>query len=289
MNRSIVGRLIAKDLYLYRGLIAAALLAGVAALVVSRFSEGDNVTTGLNLGFLLFMTTIIAFGIGIVMLGILKERKDKSLLFVLSLPISATQYALVESRFRRSVAFLVPWLALTAGVVVLTAVTDLPAGGLPFFVAMMAFFLANFCVLLAVIAVTQSELWAVVGILVTNLSVTLFLVNVGKLPGVAGRAEDAAATWSPEILTVLGLEAALILLSLGLAFFSRRARRTSSEEPPDERPRPLPRPRRGARVRAAARHRAARDDVVLPLPPGAGRLAEHDARRHRSTSSTSSA
>ncbi len=196
MNRSIVGRLIAKDLYLYRGLIAAALLAGVAALVLSRFSEGDNVTTGLNLGFLLFITTIIAFGIGIVMLVVLKERQDKSQLFVLSLPISTAQYSLVKV-LSALCAYLVPWLVLTAGVVVLTAVSALPDGGLPFFVAMMAFFLANFCLLLAVIAITLSELWAVVGILVTNLSVTLFLVNVGKLPGVAGRAEDAAATARP--------------------------------------------------------------------------------------------
>jgi ABC-type transport system involved in multi-copper enzyme maturation permease subunit len=217
MNRSIVGRLVAKDLYLYRWLIAGALLAGVASLVLSRFGKGDNVSTGPNVGILLFMTTIITFGVFISMLGILKERQDRSQLFVLSLPVSAAQYSTAKV-LAALIAFLVPWLVLTAGVVVLTLLSEGPHGEIPFFVVMMAFFLGNFCILMAVIVNTASEIWPIAGILITNVSVPIFLSRVGRLPGVAGRAQDAAATWSPAILTVLGIEIALILLSLGLAF-----------------------------------------------------------------------
>ena len=47
MNRSIVGRLVAKDLYLYRWLIAGALLAGRrVAASCSRFAAGDTCTPG---------------------------------------------------------------------------------------------------------------------------------------------------------------------------------------------------------------------------------------------------
>lgn len=218
MNRSIVGRLIAKDLYLYRWLIAGALLAGIASLAVSRFSGGDNVSTGPNLGIILFMTTIIAFGIFLAMLGILKERQDRSQLFVLSLPVSAARYSIAKV-LAALIAFLVPWLVLTAGVVLLTFASEAPDGGIPMFVVMMTFFFANFCVLMAVAVSSTSELGPIAGILITNVSVPLFLGKVGRLPGVAGRAQDAAATWSPAILTVLGLEIALILLSLGLAFY----------------------------------------------------------------------
>ena len=218
MNRSIVGRLVAKDLYLYRWLIATALIAGVASLVISHFATGDNVRTGLNIGTLLFITTIIAFGIFIAMLGILKERQDRSQLFVLSLPVSPTQYSIAKV-WAALLAFLVPWLVLTAGVVVATAASGGPNGKIPFFVVMMTFFLTNFCLLTAVVVITMSELWAIVAILFTNISVTVFLAWVGNLPGIAGHDQDAVATWSPAILTVLGVEIATILLSLGLAFY----------------------------------------------------------------------
>jgi hypothetical protein len=222
-GRSIVGRLVAKDLYLYRWLIAAALVAGAASLVLSGVSEGDNVRTGMNAGFVLFLTTIIAFGIAVAMIGLLRERQEKSQLFVLSLPVSPAQYQAAKV-VAALVAFLGPWALLTGGVVALTLGSDLPDGGIPFFVAMMTFFLGNFCTLLALIAITLSELWAVAGILVTNVSVTFFLARIGSLPEVVAHRNDAAATWGPAILTVLAVEAAWIALALALAFYlpSRR-------------------------------------------------------------------
>lgn len=222
---SITGRLILKDLYLYRWLIAGALLAGLASLVLSRFVEGDGVDTGPNLGFLLFLTTIIAYGVSLPMI-VLKEHQNRSELFVLSLPVSPAQYSFAKVA-AALVAFLVPWTALTAGVVALTALSPAPDGGIPFFVAVMTFLLGNFCLLTALTVVTRSEIAAIAGILVTNVSVSLFLFRLGRLPGVAGRFQDASATWSPQILTVLVIELALILLSLALALYLPSRRKDS--------------------------------------------------------------
>ena len=216
MNRSIVGRLVAKDLYLYRWLMVTALLAGVVSLVISSVSPGDNVATGLNPGVVLFMTTIIAFGIFISMLGILKERQDGSQLFVLSLPVSPGEYAIAKV-WAALAAFLVPWMLLTAGVILATLVTGAPRGGLPAFVLMMRYFLANFCLLMAIIVITMSELWSIVGILATNIVLTLFLMNLGRLPGIAGHSQDAAATWAPAATRIMAIELAVAALSLVLA------------------------------------------------------------------------
>lgn len=216
MTRSIVGRLVAKDLYLQRWLIAGALLAGVLSLVLSGFSSGKNVHTGMNLGILLFMTTVIAFGVMVPMLGIYKERQDRSQLFVLSLPLSPAQYWRAKV-WAALIAFLVPWLTLTVGVVLATAVSGRPQGEIPAFVAIMTFLLANCCLLIAVVAISQSEVWAIPAILLTNVSVTVFLGQLANLPGVADHRQGAVAVWSPEILTVLAIEGAAILLSLALA------------------------------------------------------------------------
>jgi len=219
--RSVLVRLVAKDLHLYRWLIAGTLAAGVATLALTGHGGSD---AGLDLGFLLYLTTLITFGILVPMLGILKERQDQSRLFVLSLPVSPAGYVAAKVASALAV-FLVPWLALTAGVVVLTLATDRPDGALPFFVTLMGFLFGNFATLTALVATAKSELWAVAGILVTNVSVTPFLIHLGQLPGVAGRTGDAVATWSPEILTLLALEGVWILAALALAVWLPTRRR----------------------------------------------------------------
>lgn len=216
--RSVVRRLVAKDLYFFRWLIVGTLVTGVASLALSSLVGGDPQKSGPNVGILIFMTTVIAFGIFVAMFGILKERQDKSQLFVLSLPVSPAQYSFAKT-CAALVAFLAPWGALTAGVFAVTALSGEPMGGMPFFVVMMTFFLCNFCILLALVVISKSELVAVAGILVTNLSVTLFLVQVGRLPGVAEHSAGEFAVWSPTILAVLAIEIAVIALALGLALW----------------------------------------------------------------------
>jgi hypothetical protein len=102
---------------------------------------------------------------------------------------------------------------------VATQASGRPSGGIPFFVVMMTFFLVIFCVLLSIVVISMSEAWAIGGILITNLSVTLFFISVGKLPSVLGPADDAVASWSPTILTLLAAEIVVILLSLALAIY----------------------------------------------------------------------
>ena len=136
-----------------------------------------------TIGFILLLTSIVALGVFIAIYGIMTERKEKSLLFVLSLPISTTQYtaAKVASSL---IAFLIPWLVLTVTIVVLTLALDEPLDGrLPFTVTMMFFFLANFCVLIAVLLISGTEVWAVVGVVFTNVLVSVYLTTVQQLAG----------------------------------------------------------------------------------------------------------
>ena len=219
----IVRRLIAKDLYLQRWLIAGATVAGGLSLVLSssgagNAGDGGAVSRGPNLGFLLFITTIITFGIFVAMFGVFKEHQEKSRLFVLSLPVSPAQY-LRAKLWAALLAFLAPWTLFTAGVVAALGLGGGAAGSIPFFVALMGCFLVNFCILLAVVVITSSEAASIVGILVTNVLVTLFLMRVGSLPGVAAANGGAVAVWTPTILALLAIEAAVVLLALGLAFY----------------------------------------------------------------------
>ncbi len=225
MNRSIVTRLVAKDLYFYRWLIAIAVLVGFASIALMGVGPGDSVKTGMNLGVILFMTDVIALGIFIVMFGLFKERQDKSLLFVLSLPVSPMQYGIAKVA-SALIAFLVPWAVLTAATIALTAASDgAPDGAIPAFAAMMTFFLANFCLLLALVLVTQSERWAIAGILVTNTAVPAFLGVLYRLPDIAAHQQSTTAVWSTTALTIIAVAVAAAALSLGTALYIQSRRR----------------------------------------------------------------
>jgi ABC-type transport system involved in multi-copper enzyme maturation permease subunit len=217
MNNSIVTRLVAKDLFLYRWFIVGSTLAGLASLLVS----GLHGLTGL----IMFMTTIVALGVFIAMYGILVERKEKTLLFVLSLPVTPLQYAAAKV-LAALIAFLIPVIVLAAVALGYNLAFDPPPNGeIPVTVAMLGLFLANFCFLVALLLITGMEVWAVAGILLTNLSIPIFMNVVYGLPGVAEHVQGQVAVWSPAILTILGVEALVALLALGISF-TVQSRRT---------------------------------------------------------------
>lgn len=214
MSTSIVWRLIAKDLYLYRWLIGVALGVGLASLFIPRFGEGPN-----NVTLILLLTSVVALGIFIGIYGIMNERKEKSLLFVLSLPISTGQYTLAKVA-AALIAFLIPWSILTATIVGLTLAFDPPPDGmLPTSITMMMFFLANFCVLITLALIAHSEFWAVAAVLATNISVSFYMTTVPDLPGIREHLAGPTPVWSPTVVTVLAVEAAVITLSLAALFF----------------------------------------------------------------------
>lgn len=215
MTRSVVGRLIAKDLYLYRWLIAGTILAGVTSIGVAARGGASG-----TIGGILLVTSVITLGVFLSIHALLSERQSKALLFVLSLPISPMQYAVAKIA-ASLLAFLIPWTALT-GLIVGLELTYGSAGDLAFTGILMGFLLANFCILIAVGIVTGSEFWAVVGILVTNTSVPVFMSIA--LPALRRAGEGQGAAWSPAVAATLGAEAAVIALSLGIAFYVQARR-----------------------------------------------------------------
>jgi hypothetical protein len=117
------------------------------------------------------------------------------------------------------IAFLIPWLVLTVTILVISAAFDPPPdGSIPFTVAMMLFFLANFCVLVALLLITESEYWAIAGILGTNFGVAVYMNTVYNLPAIQAHTDGPVAVWNRTVLTIIGVEAAVIVVSLGLAF-----------------------------------------------------------------------
>jgi hypothetical protein len=219
MSRSIVTRLILKDLYLVRWIIAGAIVAGGVSLAVMPLSRTAGYVGGVSL-----ICALIVLNIFLVMSGVIQERKDKVLLFVLSLPVSTTQY-LVAKVVANGLAFVLPWLVLTAGTVAMIDATAIPNGILPFWMTVLVYLLIYYCVLLAVALVTDSTGWHAAAITLGNVSVNFLIFFVLGLPSVAANHDAPAAVWTADILAILLVELAVgaAALGLGIAFASRRS------------------------------------------------------------------
>jgi ABC-type Na+ efflux pump permease subunit len=213
-------RLIAKDFYLNRWIIIGSSVAGLAGLLVA--AEGQ---VRFNIGMLIWLTTIVAFGVVLAMLSIANERKERALQFVLSLPLSHGDYVRIKL-VGMLLCFLVPWVILTAGAVALVVVMpNLPDGMLPIVVLLCGFMLANYSVVLCGALHTASEGVMTIVIIVTNMNVTLFIFLILGLPALRDHLHDPAPVWNATFWTVLAVEIATLVVTLSLPYFVAARRR----------------------------------------------------------------
>jgi ABC-type transport system involved in multi-copper enzyme maturation permease subunit len=213
-------KLIAKEFYLHRWMIIGSTVAGIVGLLIA--AEG---AMRFNIGMLMWLTTIVAFGVMLAMQGIANERKERALQFVLSLPVSPRDYIRIKL-IALLLCFLVPWTVLAAGAVILSKVMpNLPDGLLVFAVLLSVFLLANFSVVLCGALHTASEGAMSIVIIVTNLAITLFIFLVGALPALNGQLRAPAPDWNSTFWTVLAIEIAVLLITLSLPYFVASRRR----------------------------------------------------------------
>jgi ABC-2 type transport system permease protein len=211
--------LIAKELYSYRWIIAAAIAAGLFSLVLASTGE-----MAFNIGALAWLTTIIASGVMLPMYGIHQERKDRTLLFALSLPISPAGYARAKMMGILS-SFVVLWSALTIGAVILVlASPGIPDGLLPYLLLLSCFLLVNFSLVMCCSFLSTSEIAISAAIILTNMGVTVFMMLVGRASAIGQHMLAEAPVWNSTFFLILGGEAAAfaIALSLPLIAISRR-------------------------------------------------------------------
>ena len=215
MSAPIVRQLILKDLYLLRWMVAAAIVTGGAAIAIMPLSQVSGYVGAVSL-----ICTLVVLNIFLVMGGVVQEKKDKVLLFILSLPVSTTQYVVAKVA-ANAIAFLVPWLVLTAGAIVVIDVSALPNGILPYWLAVLGYILFYYCALLAVGLLSDSTAAHTTAIIVGNVSINLFIPFLLALPSVAGHAKGPVAVWTGDIVAILAAEILAGALALGLAVHFR--------------------------------------------------------------------
>jgi len=209
ITRALVLRLMAKDMYLNRQTMVAALIGGILSLILA----GTN-RLGYSIGSVSFITTMMAYGVVLAMYSIAQERKDRSGLFVLSLPIAPSDYIRAKL-FGTTLTFFIPWSILSAGAVLLIAITPLPDGLMPMTVLLLVYFLCTFSIMAAVALFVNSDGKTTLAIIATNMSLTFFMFGIARIPGLGGSLDQQSTpTWSGAFFAVLAGELALIAIAL---------------------------------------------------------------------------
>jgi ABC-2 type transport system permease protein len=216
---AVIRRLVVKELYLNRWLMTVGAVAGLASAAIASHGR-----VGFNVGALTWLTTVIAVGIMLALNGVVNERKEQALLFVLSLPLSPAGY--VRAKLAGlGLCFLVPWAASTAAAVLLVlADEDIPDGLLPYTLLLSVYLLVNFSVVLCGTLLATSEAVVTATVIGTNMSVSLYMFTIVNVRGIGGNLEAARAVWSGPVWVVLAVEAAVLGIAavLPLIFAARR-------------------------------------------------------------------
>ena len=217
MSHVAMRQLILKDLYLLRWLSAGACVAGLGAAALMTRSA-----IAINAGGVLLICTLIVLLIMQAMNSV-SERKEQVALFLLSLPVSPSEYAAAKA-IANLIAFGVPWLLVTAAAVVAVIVSPIPDGYLPFWLALQAYFFLYFGALFAVGLNSDSTGWHAAAITFGNVSVNFFIMALFGLPSVVAYGEGPAAMWTADMIAIVAAAIAggLAALVLGVVVFSRR-------------------------------------------------------------------
>jgi ABC-type transport system involved in multi-copper enzyme maturation permease subunit len=220
MNLSIVYRLILKDWYLLRLSIVIALASGLLGLSVVAIGG----SAGFILGAIALVTIIIAFGANNAVANMVNERKEQTLPFVMSLPISYREYT-ASKILGHLILFLIPWLFITLGSLAMLWISpDHKQGMIPYVAIMATEMLVATCLIAAVALITESQPWTVACIMVGNVAFNLVGYIVAHIPSIARTLFGPTLQWNATSVGLLLAEfaSAALMLSLTFVFQARK-------------------------------------------------------------------
>lgn len=222
MNTAIVTRLVLKDWYMNRQMFLAALLLGLGTLVGVAMAKATMIA--LILGVIVLATIFIGMG-AIIMGSPFQERKQQTLPFVMSLPISYLEYT-TSKLAGGLLIFSMLWSALLLGMVSTILYTPWFAHGLvPFVVIMSVEMLVSTTLIAAASIITESQGWAVGVTQIGSLALNVVGWSIVRLPGIGPGMTSHTVHWTSTAFTILLVEFAIMALLIATTFYVQSRKR----------------------------------------------------------------
>lgn len=217
LNMPVIKRLVYKDWYLNRKLLAVYVGGGIFSLSIISLGEWQ-----FFMGAIMFITMLVAMGNHQLSVTMINERKEQTLAFVMSLPVSPADYAMAKF-LSNMVLFFVPWLLLTLVAITVILLTPLPDGLVAFTLLVCGLIAVNHCICWSVTMATETEASFLMVMIGLNCLFNPALYLLARSPNIGGHNLNGEVIWTTTATLVLLCEIlAIVLLLVGTLYFRSR-------------------------------------------------------------------
>lgn len=210
INLPMIRLLVAKDWDLFQRQLAAYVGAGILALAL----VGTAKPWTFYLGSLLLVVVLVAAACFAISTSLLSERKERTLAFAMSLPVTPLDFYLAKIA-ANLVTFGVPFAVIVAGSVGVILWTPVPDGLLVWTLLVFGHVLLAHAVSLSVAMAVESEGWNTFAMIASMVLVNPFIMLLGQIPAIAGPMRGEAIVWSAEAIAILSTQVLLSAVVIG--------------------------------------------------------------------------
>lgn len=202
LNLPVVKLLIAKDWRLFQKQLAACVLAGIVALCLIGMARSWS----FYLGSLLMIIVLVCASCFSISTSLLSERKEHTLAFVMSLPVTPLDYYLAKLA-GNLVTFLVPFLVMLAGTMLVIFTTPVPDGVAVLSLLIFGHVLIAYALSLSVAMAVESEGWNIFAMIGSMVLINPFIMLMGQLPAIRDHVNTDTIVFGPVVAAILLVQA----------------------------------------------------------------------------------
>jgi ABC-2 type transport system permease protein len=206
-----IKQLIIKDWQIYQKQLAAY----VVGLLVGLTLVGVGKAWSFYIGALLLLVLLICAGGFAIQSSVLNERKEHTLPFVMSLPV--TPMTFYWSKLLANVTiYLVPFTLVVGGTVFLVLFTPLPDGLLVWSLLIFGFLAMIFFVSLCTALVVETEGWNIFVQIGLSTMISPFIMSIGMIDAIGTNIKTNNVVWSLPAIGIFLAQFTVIALAIGI-------------------------------------------------------------------------
>lgn len=197
-NVPMIRLLVAKDWTLFQKQLAAYVAAGIASLGLIGMAKPWS----FYLGSLLLIVVLVAAACFAISTSLLNERKDRTLGFTMSLPVSPLDFYLAKLA-ANVLTFGVPFAVLAAGTVATVLLTPVPDGLLVLCLLVLGHVLLAHAVSLSAAMALESEGWNTFVMIASMVLVNPLMMGLSRIPAINDHLRGDDVVWSTPVVAIL--------------------------------------------------------------------------------------
>jgi ABC-type transport system involved in multi-copper enzyme maturation permease subunit len=213
--------LVAKDWTLFQRQLAAYVAAGIASLALI----GTAKPWAFYLGSLLLIVVLVAAACFAISTSLLTERKERTLGFVMSLPVSPLDFYLAKLA-ANVLTFGVPFALLVAGTLAVVLFTPVPDGLVVYSLLVFGHVMLAHAVSLSAAMAVESEGWNSFVMIASMVLVNPFMMLLSRIPAIHDHVRGDAVVWTAPAIAILAAQVVLsvaVLAATGWVHCRKRA------------------------------------------------------------------